>query len=93
MHSRESKRTCPLRDGDRLSAPQVTRPDWKNALLSLTLNEAAFDGAVEEVFQVVRRLVDSLVTTTPARDRMVEAAKAKARVAQRFGGRNPGAGG
>jgi hypothetical protein len=48
-------------------------------------NEAAFDRAVDDVFQVARRLVDSLVTTTPARDRAVEAAKAKARVAQRFG--------
>jgi hypothetical protein len=34
---------------------------------------------------VSRDLVDSLVTTSPARDRAVEAAKAKARNAQRFG--------
>jgi len=47
-------------------------------------NEAAFDRAVEEVFQASRRLVDSLVTTTPARDRAAEAARAKARSAQRF---------
>jgi hypothetical protein len=42
-------------------------------------NEAAFNRAVEDVFQVARRLVDSLVTNAPARDRAVEAAKAKAR--------------
>ncbi len=48
-------------------------------------NEAAFQRAVEEVFQVSRRLIDSLVTGTPARDRAVEAAKAKARNAERFG--------
>jgi hypothetical protein len=48
-------------------------------------NEASFDRAVEDVFQVARRLVDSLVTTAPARDREVEAAKAKARAAERFG--------
>jgi hypothetical protein len=48
-------------------------------------NEAAFNGAVDEVFQVARRLVDSLVTTAPARDRAVEATKAKARGAARFG--------
>jgi hypothetical protein len=42
-------------------------------------NAAAFNCAVEEVFQVARRLVDSLVTQAPARDRAVEAAKAKAR--------------
>ena len=55
-------------------------------------NEAAFNGSVEDVFQVARRLVDSLVTSTAARDRTVEAAKAKARVAERFGRRDPGPG-
>ncbi len=49
-------------------------------------NEAAFHRAVEEVSVVARRLVDSLVTTAPSRDRAVEAAKAKARGAKRFGG-------
>lgn len=48
-------------------------------------NEAAFQRSVAEVFQVARRLVDSLVTHTPARDRAVEAAKAKSRSASRFG--------
>ena len=48
-------------------------------------NEAAFKGAVEDVFQVARLLVDSLVTNAPTRDRSVEAAKAKARGAKRFG--------
>jgi hypothetical protein len=42
-------------------------------------NQAAFDRAVEDVTQVARRLVDSLVTNSPARDRALEAAKAKAR--------------
>lgn len=48
-------------------------------------NEAAFNRAVAEVSQVARQLIDSLVTTTPARDRAVAAAKTKARAAQRFG--------
>ena len=48
-------------------------------------NEAAFHLAVEDVFQVGRRLVDSLVTATPARDRATQAARAKARTARRFG--------
>jgi hypothetical protein len=48
-------------------------------------NEAAFNRSVEEVFRIARKLVDSLVTTAPARDRAVEAAKAKARAAERFG--------
>ena len=48
-------------------------------------NEAAFDQAVGEVSAVARRLVDSLVTTASPRDRAVEAARARARGAKRFG--------
>lgn len=48
-------------------------------------NEQAFHHAVEQVAQAARRLVNSLVTTAPARDRAVEAAKAKERAAERFG--------
>jgi len=48
-------------------------------------NEAAFDRAVEEIAASARRLVDSLVTTAPARDREVEAARARARAAERYG--------
>ena len=48
-------------------------------------NEAVFARAVDETFVVARRLVDSLVTTAPPRDRAVEAEKAKARSAERFG--------
>ena len=48
-------------------------------------NEAAFDHAVEEVAAVARRLIDSLVTTAEPRDREVEAERAKARAAERFG--------
>jgi hypothetical protein len=39
---------------------------------------------VEEVSDVARRLLDSLTTTAPARDREVEAAKAKERARERF---------
>lgn len=46
-------------------------------------NQAAFDQAVEDIFQVSQRLMDSLVTNAPARDRLVEIAKAKARFNQR----------
>lgn len=48
-------------------------------------NQAAFEQAVEDVAVVARRLVDGLVTNAPAKDRGVEAAKAKARSAKRFG--------
>lgn len=48
-------------------------------------NEAAFDRAVEEVAASARVLVRSLVTTAPPRDRDVEAAKARAKAAVRFG--------
>ena len=50
-------------------------------------NEGTFNQAVEDVFQVARRLVDDLVTTSPPRDRAVEAAKAKERSIARFGAR------
>ena len=49
-------------------------------------NEAAFQRAVEEVAEVSARLLDSLETAAPPRDREVEAARARARAAQRFGG-------
>jgi hypothetical protein len=47
-------------------------------------NAAAFDRAVEQVAQVTTELLDSLVTSAPAKDRMVEAAKARERTAKRF---------
>lgn len=47
-------------------------------------NEAAFARAVEEVTAASKRLLESLVTHAPPRDREVEAAKAKARAAARF---------
>jgi hypothetical protein len=45
---------------------------------------AAFERAVEEVAQASSRLLDELVTTAPAKDREVEAAKRRERSAQRF---------
>lgn len=48
-------------------------------------NEAAFDRAIEEVFASARRLIDSLETHAPPRDRETEAKKARARAAERFG--------
>jgi len=52
-------------------------------------NEAAFDRAVYEVAAAARRLIDDLETNAPPRDREVEAEKAKARNAVRFGVREP----
>jgi hypothetical protein len=54
-------------------------------------NEAAFDLAVDDVTRIARSLLDSMVTTSPPRDRDVEAAKAKERARQRFGASSPGA--
>jgi hypothetical protein len=48
-------------------------------------NEAAFDRAVEEVSAVARDLLNSLVTNAEPRDREVEAERARARTAERFG--------
>ena len=49
------------------------------------LLEAAFDRAVEEVTAAAHRLLISLHTHAPARDRAVEAEKAKERSRVRFG--------
>ena len=48
-------------------------------------NEAAFNLAVERVTEAANALLESLVTNAPPRDRAVEAAKARARAADRFG--------
>jgi len=47
-------------------------------------NEAAFNRAVDEVTDAARRLLDALHTSAPARDREVEAAKARERARERF---------
>ena len=47
-------------------------------------NEAAFAAAIEEVTAASARLLSSLETTAPARNREEEAAKARARSAERF---------
>lgn len=48
-------------------------------------NQAAFDRAVDEVAEAAHQLLAALVTTAPPRDREVEASKARARAADRFG--------
>lgn len=47
-------------------------------------NEEAFARAVDEVSAATRRLVDSLVTNAPPKDREVEAERRRARAAERF---------
>jgi hypothetical protein len=49
------------------------------------VNEAAFFGAVDEVARISDRLLSSLQSTAVPKNRLEEAAKAKARAAQRFG--------
>ena len=48
------------------------------------VNQAAFDNAVDEVAAIVTRLLDTLVTSAPTKDREIEAAKARARATKRF---------
>ena len=48
-------------------------------------NEAAFNRAVDDVAHAAQNLLDSLATNAPPRDRAVEAMKARARSAKRFG--------
>jgi len=75
--------------------PPVTEPEIRAASLQFVrkvsgftapskANAAAFDRAVDEVAAVVQRLLDSLETSAPPRNREVEAAKARARAAKRF---------
>jgi hypothetical protein len=47
-------------------------------------NEAAFERAIEAVAHASMHLLDELVTTAPPKDREVEAAKARARTAERY---------
>jgi hypothetical protein len=47
-------------------------------------NAAAFERAVEDVAAISARLLGELVTSAPPKDREVEAAKARARAAQRY---------
>jgi hypothetical protein len=49
------------------------------------VNEEAFAEAIDDIAKIARRLVDSLETNAPPRDREEEAAKARARAAERFG--------
>ena len=49
------------------------------------VNEAAFNQAIEEVTEAARRLIASLETNSPPRDREVEAAKARERAKARYG--------
>jgi hypothetical protein len=48
-------------------------------------NQPAFDRAVDQVAEAAHELLDSLVTNAPPRNRAVEAARARARTADRFG--------
>jgi hypothetical protein len=75
--------------------PPATEDETRNAALQYVrkisgftkpsqANAEAFERAVDEVAEVSARLLRELVTTAPAKDREVEAAKHKARSAQRF---------
>jgi hypothetical protein len=79
--------------------PPVTADEIQNASLQYVrkisgfnkpskANEAAFAAAIHEIAEASQRLLSSLETTAPARNREEEAAKAKLRGAERF--RNPG---
>lgn len=48
-------------------------------------NAYAFERAIDEVFYAARKLIDSLETNAPPRDREIEAQRAKERAAVRFG--------
>jgi len=77
-------------------APQATPDEVRAAALQYVrkvsgatkpsaANQAAFDQAVAAIAHTTQDLLDVLVTTAPPKDREVEAAKARARSAVRFG--------
>jgi len=79
-------------------APPVTQEEIRAASLQFVrklsgfnkpskANEAAFVSAIDEIAAVSGRLLASLQTTAPPRDRAEEAAKARARSSQRFAAR------
>lgn len=49
-----------------------------------TVNQAAFERAVDDISSAVQELLDSLVTRAPARDRETEAERARARARSRY---------
>lgn len=76
--------------------PPVTEPEVRAAALQFVrkitgfskpskANEAAFQAAIDEVAAASSRLLSSLQTNSPARNREEEALRAKARAATRFG--------
>jgi hypothetical protein len=76
--------------------PPVTREEVRDASLQFVrkisgfnkpskANEAAFLGAVDEISEVSYRLLKSLETNAPPKNREEEAARARARSAERFG--------
>jgi len=76
--------------------PPVTDQEIRNASLQFVrkisgfnkpskANEASFNAAIDEVAGICARLLHSLETTAPPKSREEEAAKAKARSAERFG--------
>jgi hypothetical protein len=76
--------------------PPVTDEEIRNASLQFVrkisgfnkpskANEAAFNAAIEDVARVSARLLRSLETTAPAKNREEEAEKLKERAAERFG--------
>ncbi|MGC2109252.1 MAG: DUF2277 domain-containing protein [Candidatus Korobacteraceae bacterium] len=76
--------------------PPVTQEEVKAASLQFVrkisgftkpskANEAAFEAAVDEIAGISARLLHTLETAAPAKNREEEAAKAKARSAERFG--------
>jgi hypothetical protein len=78
--------------------PPATPEEIRNASLQFVrklsgfnapskINQAAFDRAVEDISAAASSLIASLITTAAPRDREIEAARARARSAERFGTR------
>ncbi len=71
------------RDEIRASAIQFVRK-LSGSSQPAKVNEAAYERATDEIERIVNELFNSLTTTAPARNRELEAEKARARSAKRF---------
>jgi hypothetical protein len=71
-------------DEIRLSAEQFVRK-LSGFTKPSQANKVAFDRAIKDITKAARRLIDSLETASPRRNREVEAQKARERAAVRFG--------
>ena len=72
-------------DSDKKQVVAANKNEQNKLFAETKNNEAAFQAAIDEIAGIATRLLRSLETTAPPKNREEEAMKAKARAAERFG--------